>query len=132
VLAAPDANESEKGLAASSSRPQTGTDTAFATSGEFEIQLAPSVINSKKDDVVFKPAKVRWQKSERAIVVNVTHEGGTDIFTLAPEFPFLLRAWKMADGGELKLKQSLKIDYWRYGKPGDKERALADPALQNR
>ena len=132
VPVAPDGKESEQGLAANRDRPRTSSTTASAGSGQFEIQLAPSVINSKKDKVVFTPANVSWQKTEREILVTVAHSGGTDRFTLAPQFPYLLREWKMADGGELRLKQSLKVDYWRYNKPGDKERALADPALQNR
>lgn len=133
LSAAPDAQTSESGLAANPNRPQTRSATRSAGGGgEFEIHLAPSVINSKKDRIVFAPAKVAWQRDEGKILVTVTHAGGTDTFTLAPEFPYLLREWRMADGSELKLKQSLKIDYWRYSKPGDKERALADPALQNR
>ena len=100
-------------------------------SGEFEIQLAPSVINSKKETIVFKPAKVSFKLSERTIDVEVEHDPGKDHFVLDREFPYLLREWSAPDGSHLKLKQSLKIDYWNYNKNGDRERALKDPMLRH-
>ena len=104
----------------------------FAKSnGEFNIQLAPTIIRSKKDDLVWKPARVGFQMSERAINLTVQHDGGTDRFVLDREFPHLLREWTAADGSHLKLKRSLKVDYWNYNKLGDRERALANPMLQH-
>ena len=99
--------------------------------GEFEIQLAPSMINSKKETIFFKPAKVNFKLSERTIDVDVQHDAGKDHFVLDREFPFLLREWSAADGSHLKLKQSLKIDYWNFNKNGDRERALKDPMLRH-
>jgi hypothetical protein len=99
--------------------------------GEFEIQLAPTTINSKKDNIVFKPAKVSFKLSERSIDVDVQHACGKDHFVLDRDFPFLLREWNAADGSRLKMKNSLKIDYWNYNKPGDRERALKDPMLRH-
>jgi hypothetical protein len=43
----------------------------------------------------------------------------------------LLREWSAADGSHLKLKNSLKMDYWNYGKNGDRERALNNPMLRH-
>ncbi len=100
-------------------------------SGEFEIQLASSVINSKKDNVEFKPAKVSFTSTERQIDVAVEHAAGTDHFLMDREFPNLLREWKAADGSHLRMKRSLKVDYWNYNKPGDRERALKDPMAQH-
>jgi hypothetical protein len=100
-------------------------------SGEFEIQLASTMIKSKKDNFVFKPAKVSFNSTEKEIHVDVVHADGTDHFVLDRDFPYLLREWTAADGSHLKLKRSLKIDYWNYNKPGDRERALADPMLQH-
>jgi hypothetical protein len=100
-------------------------------SGEFEIQLAPTMINSKKEAIVFKPAKVFFASREKTIDVDLEHAGGKDHFVLDREFPFLLREWSAADGSHLKLKRSLKIDYWNYNKPGDRERTLKDPALRH-
>jgi hypothetical protein len=100
-------------------------------SGEFEIQLAASAINSKKDNFVFKPAKISFSTTEKEIHVDLVHAGGTDHFVLDHDFPYLLREWNAADGSHLKLKRSLKIDYWNYNKPGDRERALADPMLRH-
>jgi hypothetical protein len=100
-------------------------------SGQFDVDLAGSTINSKKDVIIFKPAKVNFKTSERTIDVNVEHVGGMDHFVLDRQFPFLLREWRAADGNRLKLKNSLKVDYWNYSKPGDRERALQDPMLRH-
>jgi hypothetical protein len=97
----------------------------------FEVQLAGTTINSKKDSFVFKPAKLSFKSTEREIDVAVEHAGGTDHFILDRDFPNLLRAWNAADGSKLKMKRSLKVAYWNYNKPGDREKALADPMLRH-
>jgi len=99
--------------------------------GEFEIELAPTVINSKKDTIAFKPAKISFTSNDKTIEIEVQHSGGKDHFVLDHEFPFLLREWSAADGSHLKLKNSLKMDYWNYGKNGDRERALNNPMLRH-
>jgi hypothetical protein len=96
----------------------------------FDIQLAGSTINSKKDAFEFKPAKVSFTATERAITVVVEHSGGSDQFVLDAGFPHLLREWKAADGSRLKMKRNMKVDYWNYNKPGDKERAFNNPMLR--
>jgi hypothetical protein len=105
-------------------------DFAKAT-GDFEVQLAGTTINSKKDAFVFKPAKISFKSTERTIDVAVEHAGGADHFVLDRDFPYLLREWNAADGSRLKMKRSLKVAYWNYNKPGDRERALADPMLRH-
>ncbi len=97
---------------------------------EFEIQLAGSTINSKKDTFSFQPAKVSFTSTERVIDVAVKHAAGTDHFLLDRWFPNLLREWNAADGTKLKMKRNLKVDYWNYSKPGDRERALNNPMLR--
>ena len=97
----------------------------------FEAQLAGTVINSKKDSFVFKPAKISFKATEREIDVAVEHAGGADHFILDRDFPNLLRQWSAADGSRLKMKRSLKVAYWNYNKPGDREKALADPMLRH-
>jgi len=92
--------------------------------GEFTVPLAPTIIRSKKDDVKFLPATVQWTVGPEAIAVVVTHAAGTDRFTLEVKPPYLLREWQQADGGRLKLRRSLKLDYWNYNQPGDAERVL--------
>lgn len=99
--------------------------------GEFEIQLAPAAMNSKKDTIAFRPAKVTFTATERKIDIAVQHDAGTDRFVLDGNFPFLLREWNAADGSHLKLKNSLKMDYWNYTKNGDRERALNNPMLRH-
>jgi hypothetical protein len=100
-------------------------------SGEFEIPLAPTTITSKKDNIVFKAAKVSFTSTARLIDVTVRSDAGTDHFILDRDFPFLLREWTAADGSHFKLKRSLKVAYENYNKLGDRERALADPMLRH-
>jgi hypothetical protein len=99
-------------------------------SAPFEIQLAGSAINSKKDTFTFQPAKISFTATERAIDVAVQHAAGADHFILDRDGPHLLREWKAADGSRLKMKRNLKVDYWNYNKPGDRERALNNPMLR--
>src|ERR1044072_1037216 len=91
-----------------------------------EVQLAPSAINSKKDNFVFKAAKLSFKSTEREIDVAVDRAGGTDHFILDRNFPNLLRQWNAADGSRLKMKRSLKVAYWNYNKHGDREKGLDD------
>jgi len=100
------------------------------STGGWDVQLAGSIINSKKDTIVFKPAKISFKSTEKTIDVAVEHAGGVDHFTLDHDGPHLLREWIAADGSHLKLKRNLKVDYWNYNKPGDRERALANPLLR--
>jgi hypothetical protein len=100
-------------------------------SGDFEIQLASSIINSKKDNLVWKPAKVHYESTERATYVTVQHDAGSDRFMLDREFPYLLRKWEAADGSQLQLKRSLKVDYWNYHGLGDRKRALLNRMLEH-
>lgn len=103
----------------------------FAKSrGEFEVQLMGSMIDPKKDAFVFKPAKISFKSSEKTIDVAVAHAAGADKFVLDRDGPHLLREWTAADGSHLKMKRNLKVDYWNYNKPGDRERALANPMLR--
>src|ERR1700682_1702513 len=54
--------------------PWLGRTLDFAKSaGEFEVQLAGSIINSKKDTIAFKPAKISFTSTERTINVAVQH-----------------------------------------------------------
>lgn len=98
--------------------------------GEFEVQLAGTSINSKKDIFAFKSAKISFTSTEKTIDVSVQHAAGVDHFLLDHDGPHLLRQWTAADGSRLKMKRNLKLDYWNYNKPGDRERALADPMLR--
>ena len=101
------------------------------TAGEFDVQLAPTLVTPSKEFGEFKSAKFSWKTGDRAIEVSLRHEGGMDRFVLDRDFPFLLREWSAADGSRWKLKNSLKAEYWNYGKNGDRERALRDPMLRH-
>ena len=103
----------------------------FTKTGQpFEVQLTGTTINSKKDSFNFQPAKISFTSTERAIDVTVQHVGGRDVFVLDRDGPHLLREWRAADGSRLKMKRNLKVDYWNYNKPGDRERALNNPMLR--
>jgi hypothetical protein len=45
--------------------------------------------------------------------------------------PHVIRSWAQSDGGLLKLKRSLRLDYWNYNQPGDRERALGSSVNQS-
>jgi hypothetical protein len=98
--------------------------------GELEVQLAQTAINPKKDNFEFKAAKVSFVSTQKSINVTVQHAGGKDEFRLDSNFPYLLREWTAADGNHLKMKRNLKVDYWNYGKNGDRERAFNNPMLR--
>jgi hypothetical protein len=98
--------------------------------GDFDVQLAGTTIGSKKDTFAFQPAKISFKSTERTIDVVVRHGGGADKFVLDRDGPHLLREWSAADGSHLKMKRNLKVDYWNYNKPGDRERALNNPMLR--
>lgn len=100
-------------------------------SGDFQIELAPTVISSKKEKVVWQPAQVHYESTDRAIYVTIQHPAGTDRFMLGRDFPFLLWKWDMADGSHLALKRSLKIDYWNYHGLGDRKRALLSRSVEH-
>ena len=76
----------------------------------FDIQLAPTIIRSKKDDVKLTPASVSWSRAGREVGVKVTAGKLTDEFFLEGEPPHRLHAWCMGDGGKLTLRRSHKID----------------------
>ena len=99
-----------------------------APEGSFPLHLTKTVIQSKRDTLSFAPALVNYttDTDKGLITVVVSQAGGKDEFLLDAKAPHLLREWHMADGGELRLKSSLKIDYWNYNKLGDKERAHSE------
>lgn len=96
--------------------------------GHFPIHLTKSVVNSRRDTLSFAPGEVSYttEAGNGNFAVTVTYSGGKDEFLLDARPPHVLREWHMADGGEMHLKSSLKIDYWNYNKLGDKERARSE------
>jgi hypothetical protein len=92
--------------------------------GAFATAIAPTIIGSKRDQIDFASAAVEWTVQSDAIAVRVNIGGKLSDFLLDAKSPHLLREWKKPDGGSLKLRRSLKIDYWNYNQPGDMERAL--------
>ena len=99
--------------------------------GEFDIHMATTVMEKPPATYEFKPAKIKFLRGERQIEVELKHEKGSDRFVLDANFPFLLREWKMANGDSWKMKNSLRADYTKYNKTGDRERALKDPMLRH-
>jgi hypothetical protein len=101
------------------------------TVGEFNIDLAATLASAAKDLGEFKPAKIVWKTGERNIDVEVQHAAGKDQFVLDTNFPFLLREWRAFDGTRWKMKNSIKVDYRKYLRNGDRERAWKDPMLRH-
>ena len=97
---------------------------------KLEVQIAGSIIGSRKDTIAFKPATISFKATPRLIDVSVEQAARVDHFFLDRDGPHLLREWTAADGSRLKMKRNLKVDYWNYTKPGDRERALANPMLR--
>ena len=103
-------------------------------SGRFEIQLAPTIINSKAGAITFSSATVDWiRATDGAIEVSVGSamvegtagkSGHADRFRLEARSPHVIQSWHRSDGSGLKLKRSLRLDYWNYHALGDKERVL--------
>ncbi len=96
--------------------------------GAFATAVAGSVINSKRDQIRFAGGSVEWSAKPDSIAVRVKVGERQDDFALDPKPPHRLREWKKSDGGSLKLRRSLKLDYWNYNKLGDLERALSEAA----
>ncbi len=106
-------------------------DLSKSAGGEFDVRLIDAQPRSDAATEMAAPAKVSYKMSERAIEVEVRQGKETNNFTVDREFPFLLRAWKTADGSTYKLKNSLKADPSKYTKEGDREKALKDPMLRH-
>lgn len=91
------------------------------SSGELTMPLLPGVIISKKDRLQAESARLSWEKSKEHIVVKVATAKGAHRLVLETGFPHKLLEWSMPDGSSLKLRQSLKIDYWNRNQPADEE-----------
>ena len=99
--------------------------------GEFTVDVAPTITSAEKSFGAAKPSTIRWKAGERAIEVEMVHTGGSDHFTLDASFPFLLRDWRAADGSHWRMKNSIRADPRKYLRNGDRERALKDPMLRH-
>jgi hypothetical protein len=99
--------------------------------GEMEIDLSSSISLMAKDLAGLKPARIKWNVGERVIDVEVEHPAGKEHFAVDPNFPFLLREWKACDGTHWKMKNSIRADYRKYLRNGDRERAWKDPMLRH-
>jgi len=99
--------------------------------GEAEVDLAPTLGAVSKELGEIKPAKISWKVEDRTIRVEVQHAAGKDQFTLDSNFPFLMRDWTGWDRTHWKMKNSIRADYRKYLRNGDRERALKDPMLRH-
>ena len=101
--------------------------------GYFAFWITNSIVNSKKDDVSFRPARLVWKApADDRIVVELYDCVGfpkVDVetkseFVLEAKPPHRLLEWHVPKSSSGKLRRSLKLDYWNFNKPGDLERAL--------
>lgn len=86
---------------------------------EFEAPLMKTVVSSKADALQFEKARFTLNKEGDTFEVSVRSKGGQDLFIFDKKEPYILRKWKKADGGELTLKTTVRIPYWKLNKPGD-------------
>ena len=94
--------------------------------GDFEIQLAPTIISSKKNDLVWKPAQVQLRIRPRGDHTSPCDMlAGSDDSSSIAISPISCANGTAADGNHLTLKRSLKVDYWNYHKPGTASARLA-------
>jgi len=100
-------------------------------SGDVEVDLVPTLASAAKELGEIKPAKISWKVEDRMIRVEVQHASGKDQLTLDSNFPFLLREWTAWDGMHWKMKNSIRADYRKYLRNGDRERAWKDPMLRH-
>lgn len=100
-------------------------------SGEVEFRLVDPQPPWDTPMTGAAPCKLSFKVGTRTIEVEVREEKATNKFTVDRDFPFLLREWKAADGSTYHLKNSLKADYQKYLKEGDREKALKDPMLRH-
>jgi hypothetical protein len=99
--------------------------------GEVEVDLVSTLASSGKELGEPRPAKISWKSTERSIDVELQHATGRDHFVIDSNFPFLLREWQTSDGTRWKMKNSIRADYRRYLRNGDRERAWKDPMFRH-
>ncbi len=103
--------------------------------GRWAFWIANSIVNSKKDEVSFRPARLVWNgPTDDRLTVEVYDRVGfpkvdvesKSVFVLEAKSPHRVLEWSLPGGSTGKLRRSLKLDYWNYNKPGDLERALSE------
>jgi hypothetical protein len=100
-------------------------------SGEFQCRLIDPEPPGDTPMTGASSCKLTFKVQKQTVEVELPEEKGTNKFTVDRDFPFLLREWKTADGSNYHLKNSLKADYRKYLKEGDREKALKDPMLRH-
>lgn len=78
------------------------------------IHLFSPVIRSQLGEPAFRPATVIHKEELPHTVIEVRHHGGVDTLTFDRNFPHVLREWKQAGGGALRLIESTRTDYWNH------------------
>jgi hypothetical protein len=93
----------------------------------FEAPLLDSVIDSRSDELTWKPAAFALARIPSAWRVTVKHAHGTDRFFFDVESPHALQRWERWNGSELERTQLIRLPYWQLNQPGD-ERYLESGA----
>lgn len=90
---------------------------------QYTISIFPSVVGSKLGNPAFSTAKVRVlpPAPDGSIRVEVSLPGGVDRFTFQKAAPHVLALWSRPDGSSLRLRKSLRLDYWNHHAPGDEK-----------
>jgi hypothetical protein len=106
-------------------------DLSKGNKGEFDFHLVDTQPPWSTRQTGRSSAKLTFRMEARELVVEVREEQGLNSFKVDRDFPFLLREWKTADGCTFRLKNSLKADYQKYTREGDREKAFKDPMLRH-
>ncbi len=101
--------------------------------GSFTLPVIPSQMNNRLGAWRVEPATIEFLGKEPLVVpagsydaavhVRVTAAKTVDDFWFDARFPFPLVQWWRGDGTRFALRKYLRLDYWKYAKPGD-ERML--------
>lgn len=71
----------------------------------------PKIVSAQ---LVFKG--LQGDAAKKTCEIDLTREGATDSYSLAPDFPHALLEWRRSDGTKWKLKKTSRLDYWKFNK----------------
>ncbi len=99
------------------------------SSGDFKVRVLD--VETVTQPTAALDEKLAFKTTERDFQVDVGTEAQHSHFVVDRDFPFLLREWKTPDGSTCRLKNSLRVDYQKFMREGDREKALKDPMLRH-
>ncbi len=104
---------------------------ALSGAGPWKLNLVESQFSNRAPVPKLMPAEIRIAGNEAlavegkpvgARIFEVKHEGKTDRYWVANDFPNLALQWKRSDGVNFTLKKSRMLKYWELHNPGDENK----------